>query len=103
MSAKMISLLEELLREVKKSPCTAAAPPARSGNRTAPRTDYRGGNVVQDLVDVARRAIRYSRHGKVFSKKERKLMGDVIKKAKGNRSNGIVNTNGVDVWTHNRL
>lgn len=97
---KVVSLLEALLKEVKGSACAAAAP-AKRGNRTPPRTDYRGGNVVQDMADCVRRAVRYARTGKTLSKKERNLMREVLKRAK--RSHTIINTNGVDVFTHNHL
>jgi hypothetical protein len=101
---KVISLLEDLLKEVKASGCTAAAP-VKKGNRTPPRTDYRGGNPVQDLCDVIRRAVRLARNGKVLSKKERNLARKVLKKAKADRPGGysVQNTNGVDIWTHNHL
>ena len=89
----------EALVEAIKAHADGTTSPARSGNRTPPRTDYRGGNAVQDLVDVARRALRYSREGKDFSAKERNIAKKVIKGAKAVSSYGIVNTNGVDVWT----
>jgi uncharacterized membrane protein len=95
MNAKAIDLLEALLRELKGSGTLAAAP---KGNRTPPRTDYAGGNTVQDLVDCVRRATRYGRMGKKLSKKERNLMRKVVKDAK--KRHAIVNTNGVDVFTH---
>lgn len=103
-TAKIEKLLEDLLKEVKaKANDCHAATPAKQGNRTPPRTDYRGGNIHQDLVDCVRRAVRYGRTGKTLSKKERNLMRDVLKRAKANRSLGIVNTNGVDVFSHARL
>lgn len=95
---KVVDLLEALLKEVKGSACNAATPPKPKGNRTTPRTDYAGGNAVQDLVDVARRAVRYARAGKHFNKKERNLARKVLKDAK--KRHAIINTNGVDVWTH---
>jgi phage gpG-like protein len=96
-TAKVIDLLESLLKEVKGSACVAATP-VKKGNRTPPRTDYRGGNAVQDLTDVVRRAVRLARNGKMLSKKERNLARKVVKDAK--KRHAIVNTNGVDVFTH---
>jgi len=95
---KVVDLLEALLKEVKGSSCVAATPAKPKGNRTAPRTDYTGGNPVQDLADVVRRAVRYARNGKHFSKKERNFARKVVKDAK--KRHAIMNTNGVDAWTH---
>ena len=100
-SPKTIKALEGLLAALKEecgvdNPVAAARP---RGNRTAPTTSYRGGNVEQDLMDVARLAVRLSRAGKTLSKKERKIARNVMKAFKA--SHRVLNTNGVDVFTHN--
>ncbi len=96
--AALIAAVEVLLAAVKGSGSAAApAEPELSGNRTVAVTDYNGGDPTQDLVDVARRFIRYSRTGKTASKAERNLARDVIKDLKTDYD--ILNTNGHDVWT----
>jgi hypothetical protein len=89
----------QMLVEAIKEHGSGTTAPARSGNRTTATTNYRGGNAVQDLVDSCRRAVRLSREGKKLSKKERNIIRKVIKGAKAVSSYGIVNTNGVDVFT----
>ena len=96
---KILKAALMLVDAIKEHGSGTTAAPARSGNRTPARTDYWGGNAVQDLVDVARRFVRLSREGKKASKKERKIARKVIKGAKAVASYGIVNTNGVDVFT----
>ena len=102
MSQKVIAAAEALVGALKEhfaggGSGTASAATRRSGRTTAVRT-YTGGNPDQDMMDVARRAIRYARTGKVLSKKERNLARKVLKEFKSHRS--VLNTNGVDVWTH---
>lgn len=70
---------------------------AKTGNRTTAITTYRGGNPEQDLMDVARRAVRLSKAGKTLNKKERKIARNVMKAFKS--SHRVQNTNGVDVFT----
>jgi hypothetical protein len=100
MNTKAIAALEMLLDALKSEggQAHAAAP---KGNRTTATKDYKGGNVLQDLVDVARRFVRYSRTGTLASKKERKVARNVLKAVK--KAHVILNTNGVDVFTHNGL
>ena len=100
MNVKAIKALEALLEALKEG-CGTTAAARPTGNRTAARTDYRGGNASQDIMDVARRAIRYARAGTAFSKKERNVARKVLKAFKNVAS--VYNTNGVDVWTHNGL
>lgn len=104
MSQKVIALLEELLKEVKANGCghANAAEPVLVGNRTRAVTNYDGGDNMQNLMDVARRAVRYARNGKLFSKKERKLAREVMKDVK-DEFGDIINTNGQDIWTLNGL
>ena len=92
---KILKAAEALVAAIKEQVNGTAT---RSGNRTTPTRNYRGGNVEQDLIDVARRAVRYARSGQAFSKKERILARKVLKAFKATHS--VVNTNGVDVWTH---
>ncbi|HET9285740.1 MAG TPA: hypothetical protein VFR24_27635 [Candidatus Angelobacter sp.] len=54
--------------------------------------------LVQDLVDVARRAARYSREGHSFSKQERNVIRRVIKAAKAGHN---IVTSQNDVWSRN--
>ena len=99
MSQKVIALLEELLKEVKANGCgTATAAPALKGNRTPAVTNYDGKDNLQNLMDVARRAVRYARTGKVLSKKERNVARKVMKAVK-DETGDILNTNGHDIWT----
>jgi hypothetical protein len=101
MNTKAIAALEMLLDALKSEGSEAHAAAAPKGNRTTATKDYRGGNVLQDLVDVARRFVRYSRTGTLASKKERKIARNVLKAVK--KAHVILNTNGVDVFTHNGL
>ena len=96
----LVAAVEALLAAVEAGGGEAVAPaePELSGNRTEAVTDYDGGDSIQDLVDVARRFIRYSREGKKPSQKERFLARDVLKDIK--EGYDILNTNGNDVWTH---
>jgi hypothetical protein len=96
---KLLKAALMLVDAIKEHAAGTTAAPARSGNRTTAITNYAGGNAVQDLVDSARRAVRVSREGKKLSKKERNIIRKVIKGAKAIKSYGIVNTNGVDVFT----
>lgn len=102
-STKTIKALEGLLAALKEEcvsgTATAAARPR--GNRTAPVYNYNGGNVVQDVVDVARRAIRLSRLGKTLSKKERNIGRKALKALKATGRHGVLNTNGRDIFTLN--
>lgn len=98
MSAKLVQAIEALLAVAMAEASPAAATPARSGNRTPARTDYRGGDVQQDLADVARRFVRLSREGTKASAKERNIARKVLKAFKARY--GVANTNGVDVFTH---
>jgi hypothetical protein len=98
MNTKAIAALEMLLEALKSEGGQAHAV---KGNRTVAVTTYRGGNVIQDVVDVARRFVRYSRTGRLANKGERKLARKVLKAVKG--AHPILNTNGVDVFTHNGL
>jgi hypothetical protein len=98
MNTKAIAALEALLDALKSEGSEAHAAAKPKGNRTAPHTDYAGGNLIQDLVDVARRFVRYSRTGKQASKGERKLARKVLKAVKG--AHTVINTNGVDVFSH---
>lgn len=103
-SPKVIKALETLLSAMKEeasaSASTATATRPR-GNRTSPVYNYNGGNVVQDVVDVARRAIRYARSGKHLNKKERNIGRKAIKALKATGRHGVQNTNGRDVFTLN--
>lgn len=54
--------------------------------------------LVQDLVDVARRAARYSREGHSFSKQERNVIRRVIKQAKASHT---ITSGSNDVWSRN--
>jgi len=56
---------------------------------------------IQDLADIARRAIRYGRSNQAFNKPERKLAASVIKRVKSQYK--IVNTGSDDVWAANGL
>ena len=96
---KILKAAEALVSAIKDH--VGATTTARSGNRTPATTSYRGGNVVQDLVDCVRRAVRKSREGTKLSKKERSIMRKVVKGAKAVPSYHIQNTNGVDVFSHN--
>jgi hypothetical protein len=96
---KILKAAQMLVDAIKEHGGGTTAAPARSGNRTTARTDYRGGHAVQDLVDSVRRAVRVSRTGGSLSKKERNIMRKVVKGAKAISSYGIVNTNGVDVFS----
>lgn len=98
MSQKVIALLEELLKEVKANGCGTAAAPAPKGNRTTAVLNYDGKDNLQNLMDVARRAVRYARTGKVLSKKERNVARKVMKAVK-DETGDILNTNGHDIWT----
>ena len=95
---KILKAAEALVAALKEHGGGTTAP-ARSGNRTTATINYRGGNAVQDLVDSCRRAVRVSRTGGILSKKERNIMRKVVKGAKAVPSYGIVNTNGVDVFS----
>ena len=101
-SPKVIAALEGLLSALKAecgaSTTTAARP---RGNRTTPVTNYNGGNVVQDVVDVARRAIRLNKVGKTLSAKERNIGRKALKALKATGCYGVLNTNGRDVFTLN--
>lgn len=98
-NSKVIALLEELLKEVKAGGCDCAtAAPELSGNRTRAVTNYDGNDNIQNLMDVARRAVRYAREGKRLSKKERKLAREVMRDVKEEYGD-ILNTNGHDIWT----
>lgn len=104
MSQKVIDLLEQLLQEVRShgcSSCATAEPPLR-GNRTRAVMDYDGSDNIQNLMDVARRLVRYAREGKKPSKKERKLARQVMRDVKDEYGD-VLNTNGHDVWTINGL
>lgn len=102
-NSKVIALLEELLKEVKAGGCDcAAAAPELSGNRTRAVTNYDGNDNIQNLMDVARRAVRLARNGKHLSKKERKLARQVMRDVKEEYGD-ILNTNGHDIWTINGL
>src|SRR5690242_12481789 len=57
------------------------------------------GNGIQELVDVTRRAIRYSKTNKAFSKAERQVAKQVIKAVK--RGHHVVATGANDVWKAN--
>ena len=94
----LVAAVEALLAAVKEGNGGSPAAPELSGNRTAAVTDYNGGYPIQDLVDVARRFIRYSREGTAASKKERNVARDVIKDIKDGYD--ILNTSGLDVFSH---
>ena len=96
---KILKAAQMLVEAIKEH--AGSTTPARTGNRTPARTDYRGGNSEQDIMDVARRAVRLSKAGKHFSTKERNVARKVLKAFKSRHT--VVNTNGVDVWTHNGL
>ena len=96
---KILKAAQMLVDAIKEHGSGTTAAPAHSGNRTPATQSYRGGNAIQDLVDSVRRAVRYSREGKKLSKKERNIMRKAVKGAKAVSSYGIVNTNGVDVFT----
>lgn len=100
MNTKAIAALEMLL-DALKSDGEQAHAVAPKGNRTTAITTYAGGNAIQDVVDVARRFVRYSRTGLLASKKERKVARNVLKALK--KAHPVLNTNGVDVFTHNGL
>lgn len=104
MSQKVIDLLEQLLQEVKNSGCACATADTQKprGNRTRAVMDYDGSDNMQNLVDVARRAVRYAREGKKLSKKERKVARQVIKAVKAEYGD-VLNTNGHDIWSLNGL
>ena len=99
MSQKVLQAAEALVAAIKEMVAQTGATASRRGNRTPPVTTYRGGSVDQDLIDVARRFVRYSKAGKKASKKERNIARKVMKAFKARRS--VQNTNGVDVFTHN--
>ena len=100
---KVIALLEQLLQEVKSGGCDCAADAEQPrGNRTRAVMDYDGGDNMQNLVDVARRAVRYAREWKKLSKKERKVARQVIKAVKAEYGD-VLNTNGHDIWSLNGL
>src|SRR5512138_305660 len=92
---RVIELLEELLREVKNNGCHTTAEPELTGNRTRAVMDYDGNDNIQNLMDVARRAVRYAREGKRLSKKERNVAREVMKDVKDEYPD-ILNTNGHD-------
>jgi hypothetical protein len=100
---KLRNLLEELEEENNDLPVPTigVAVPGAPGTKTFARKDYAGGNPAQDLMDVARRFLRYSKAGKQASKAERNLAKRVMKDFK--KLYVIWNTNGVDVWTINGL
>ena len=102
-STKTIKALEGLLAALKEE-CvgTATAAAARPrGNRTPPVYNYNGGNVVQDVVDVARRAIRLNKTGKTLNAKERNIGRKALKALKATGRYGVLNTNGRDIFTLN--
>jgi len=102
-SAKVIAAAEALLAALKAD-TPAAMAQAPTGNRTTAVTNYRAGsNPVQDVVDCLRRAIRKSEEGTDLTAKERNVMRKSIKALKATRRHGIVNTNGVDYLTQNRV
>jgi hypothetical protein len=74
----------------------ASLPRETPSASVAPKSN---GNGIQELVDVARRAIRYGRENKSFSKAERKVASKVIKNVKAGAN--IVNTGSNDVWRAN--
>lgn len=95
-SARVLAAAEALVAALKAEGGSANAA-VRSGNRTTPTTSYRGGNVEQDVMDVARRAIRLSKAGVTLNKKERNVARRVLKAFKASHS--VLNTNGQDVFT----
>lgn len=103
----VIAALENLTKVIKEGCETgaqAAAPVASTksklkGNRTEAVINYEGGVIAQDMMDVARRAVRLSRAGKSMSKPERKVARNVMKAFKA--QNKVLNTNGRDVFTLN--
>ena len=102
----VIAALENLTKVIREGcdlPATAqaAAPatpakPKLKGNRTEAITNYNGGVIAQDLMDVARRSVRYARTGKTLSKAERKVARNVMKAFKA--QNRVLNTNGRDIF-----
>ena len=99
MCQKVLAAAEALVAAVKEMVAEKNAATTKRGNRTAPTKNYRGGNTEQDLMDVARRAVRLSKAGQTLSKKERKIARNVMKAFK--RTHSVLNTNGVDVFTLN--
>lgn len=82
------------------APAPTQGNPAASLKAEAPVTSGKvNSSDMQDMADVIRRALRYSKDGKVFSAAERNVAKRVVKKAKIGHT--IVNTGRNDVWLAN--
>ena len=92
--AAITAAIDKALGGGSSNPATSL--PRETPQAAAPKSS---GNGIQELVDVARRAIRYGRENKSFSKAERKVASTVIKNVKVGHN--IVATGSNDVWGAN--